>query len=77
MTRPCRYASTMSTAQIQEQILDTLKTEEREISMAELVEKIQNSTVQSAALIRAAALPLIMVRRVEFTPDRKLRLISR
>lgn len=63
----------MPIAQIQERIIATLAAEQGDISMTDLVERLRASQVSSAMAARAV-LPLILVRRIEWTPERKLRL---
>lgn len=69
------YASIMPTAQVQEEIIRALESQAEAISMVELLKQMQSVSVQSTA-IRAAVLPLISVRRIELTPERKLRLLT-
>ena len=42
--------------------------------MSELTLQMREEGVESAMAIREAVLPLISVRRIELTPERKLRL---
>lgn len=45
-----------------------------ELSMNDLVQKVQEESATSATEVRAAVLPLISGDSVDLTPDRKLRL---
>jgi len=60
---------------VQEQIMRTLQEAQEALTMADLVERVrQHVAAQSTITIRAAVLPLITLRRVELTTERKLRL---
>jgi hypothetical protein len=60
---------------VQEQIIRTLQQDDHDgLSMSDLVQRVRQTSPQSTIGIRSAVLPLIMVGRVEFTPERKLRL---
>lgn len=48
-----------------------------EISINDLVHRVQEHSAASAIEVRAAVLPLISGESVDLTPDRKLRLKSR
>jgi len=45
-----------------------------ELSMSDLVQKVQESSATSATDVRSAVLPLISGESIDLTPDRKLRL---
>ena len=68
------YSTFMPTAEIQREIISALRNAQSALSMPALVQIIQRNTSQPATTIRAAVLPLISVRRIELTPERKLRL---
>jgi hypothetical protein len=68
-----RYSSVMPTHEVQAHILRVLQGKPA-ITMADLVDEIRRETKQPPVSIRAAILPLISIRQVEFTRDRKLRL---
>ncbi len=74
MANEIGYANGLSI--VQDQIIKTLEQDDRDgLSMSDLVQRVrQTSPPQSTIGIRSAVLPLIMVGRVEFTPERKLRL---
>ncbi|MGA2597928.1 MAG: hypothetical protein ABSH09_13170 [Bryobacteraceae bacterium] len=60
---------------VQEQIIRTLQQDDHDgLTMSDLVQRVRQTSPQSTIGIRSAVLPLIMVGRVEFTPERKLRL---
>ena len=61
---------------VREQIIKTLQQDDHDgLTMSDLVQRVRQTSPQSTIGIRSAVLPLIMVGRVEFTPERKLRLI--
>jgi hypothetical protein len=70
----CAYAEIMPTAQVQDEIIKTLESQPDAISMIDLLKQMRVTHAQSTMAIRAAVLPLISVRRIELTPERKLRL---
>jgi hypothetical protein len=55
-------------------IVNALKDSGGEISMNDLVSKVQQSSRTSVADVKAAVLPMISGECIEMTPDRKLRL---
>jgi hypothetical protein len=60
---------------VQELIMRTLQEAHEALTMADLVERVRHHVAaQSTVTIRAAVLPLITLRRVELTAERKLRL---
>lgn len=65
----------MSAIQVQAEVVKRLGTCQGAISMTELSEEMR-PIVQSTMDIRSAVLSLILLRRVEWTPDRKVRLAS-
>ena len=68
-----KYAPDMSA--VQEEILKTLQQDVHDgLTMSDLIQRVRQTLPQSTIGIRSAVLPLIMVGRVEFTPERKLRL---
>lgn len=68
-----KYAPDMSA--VQEEILKTLQQDVHDgLTMSDLIQRVRQTSPQSTIGIRSAVLPLIMVGRVEFTPERKLRL---
>lgn len=75
ITSETRYSVRMSV--VQEQIVKTLKDAHEALTMADLVERVRHHvTATSTITIRAAVLPLITLRRVELTAERKLQLKS-
>ncbi len=68
------YADSMLTVQVQNEIIKTLQSQQDAISMIDLLKEMHSSSVGSPMAIRAAVLPLISARRIELTPERKLRL---
>jgi hypothetical protein len=73
MALETRYAVHMPP--VQEQIMRTLQEAQEALTMADLVGRVrQHVAAQSTTTIRAAVLPLITLRRVELTTERKLRL---
>ena len=70
----CAYASSMPTVEVQDEIIRTLESRPDAISMIDLLKQMRAANPQSTMAIRAAVLPLISVRRIELTPERKLRL---
>ena len=60
---------------VQEQIMRTLRASHEPLTMTDLVERVRHhGAPQSTITIRAAVLPLITLRHVELTAERKLRL---
>ena len=59
---------------VQEQIMRTLAEAQEALTMSDLIQRVRHVSAQPAIHIRAAVLPLITLRRVEFTSERKLRL---
>lgn len=60
---------------VQQQIMMTLQDANEALTMTDLIQRIRhNAHSPSPITIRAAVLPLITLQRVEFTPERKLRL---
>jgi hypothetical protein len=73
MAMETRYAVHLPV--VQEQIMRTLHEAQEALTMADLVERVRlHVATQSTITIRAAVLPLITLRRVELTTERKLRL---
>ena len=64
----------MLTDQVQNDIIKTLQSQRGAISMIDLLKAMHSASVGSPMAIRAAVLPLISARRIELTPERKLRL---
>ncbi len=60
-------------APVEVKILEILESS-GELSMNDLVNKVQEDSAASATEVRAAVLPLISSDNVDLTPDRKLRL---
>ena len=61
---------------VQEKILRTLQAEREGLTMSDLIQRVRRQSPESTIGIRAAVLPLITLRRVEFTAERKLRLTT-
>lgn len=59
---------------VQAEILKILEQKGRDVSISELIQEVQRSSETREAQVKAAVLPLISRRRVEFTPGRKLRI---
>jgi predicted transcriptional regulator len=60
-------------APVQVKILEILKNS-NELSLNELVHRVQEGSSTTTTEVRAALLPLISSENVDLTPDRKLRL---
>lgn len=68
-----RYSSDMPV--IQETIIRKLAEANEALTMSDLIQRVRRDVSAEPTMnIRAAVLPLITLRRVEFTPERKLRL---
>lgn len=65
----------MSAIQVQAEVVKRLGTRQGAISVTELSEEMR-PFVQSTMDVRSAVLSLILLRRVEWTPERKVRLAS-
>ena len=75
MNRVTGYPSQMPL--VQQAILRTLKESSGDLTMSDLVKEVQTRrSLENSMSIRAAILPLITLRRIELTPERKLRLTS-
>jgi DNA-directed RNA polymerase delta subunit len=61
-------------APVEMEIVKALKDSGGELSMNDLVSKVQENLGTSVADVRAAVLPMISGECIEMTPDRKLRL---
>jgi hypothetical protein len=59
---------------VQQDIMRTLQEAREPLTMSDLIQRVRDVSPQPTISIRAAVLPLITLRRVEFTPERKLRL---
>jgi len=60
---------------VQEEIIEALREAHDALTMTDLVELMrQRGTAPSTMTIRAAVLPLITLRHIELTAERKLRL---
>lgn len=59
---------------VQESVIKTLRNQREGLTMSELIQRVREDSTEPSVEIRAAVLPLITLNRVEFTPDRKLRL---
>ena len=63
-------------AEVQQQIIRALESTQEDLSVSDLVAEVQR-TSQRGTEVRSAVLPLINSKQVQWTPDRKLRLIPR
>ena len=73
MERKTRYAVHMPV--VQEEIIKALREAHDALTMTDLVELVRHrGAAPSTMTIRAAVLPLITLRHVELTAERKLRL---
>jgi DNA-directed RNA polymerase delta subunit len=61
-------------APMQQQIEQILKEAKSEMTMSELVNRVEKFQTTTDVEVRAAVLPMISGERVELTADRKLRL---
>jgi hypothetical protein len=61
-------------APVEMEIVKALKNSGGELSMNDLVNKVQENSRTSVADVKAAVLPMISGECIEMTPDRKLRL---
>jgi hypothetical protein len=61
-------------APVQIQIMKVLRDSSCELSMNDLVNRVQENSQASVAEVKAAVLPMISGERIELTPDLKLRL---
>ena len=60
---------------VQEEILRTLRDHMGDgLTMSDLIQQVRRQSQEPTIQIRAAVLPLITLKRVEFTAERKLRL---
>ncbi len=64
----------MAIAQVQTQIIETLRGAKDELSLSDLVAQIRPDVPSGRNEVKAAVVPLLYLRQVTFTPSRKFRL---
>ena len=66
----------MATDQVQKKIIKELRAAETELSLTDLVARVRPNEPSGRNQVKAAVVPLLYRRHVEFTPNRKFRIGS-
>ena len=64
----------MAIAQVQKEIIETLRDANDELSLNDLVAKVRPGAPSGRNEVKAAVVPLLYLRQVTLTPTRKFRL---